>query len=107
RWLRFASVLMPGGVLPRADTELVILRVAHNCRSEYEWRHHERLAAVAGLAPEDNERERSAPEATGWSRRQELLLRAAHELHAERTISDSLWADLRPLYSDRALLALR
>ena len=29
-WLRFAATLMPGGVLPRADSELVILRVAHN-----------------------------------------------------------------------------
>ena len=30
RWLRFASGLMPGGKLPRRDTELLILRVAHN-----------------------------------------------------------------------------
>ena len=29
RWLLFAGALMPGGKLPRADTELVILRVAH------------------------------------------------------------------------------
>ena len=28
-WLRFAGRLMPGGVLPRRETELVILRVAH------------------------------------------------------------------------------
>src|SRR5438270_92593 len=30
-WLRFAGRLMPRGTLPRADTELVILRVAHHC----------------------------------------------------------------------------
>jgi alkylhydroperoxidase family enzyme len=30
RWLRFAGALMPGGTLPRADSELLILRVAHN-----------------------------------------------------------------------------
>ena len=30
RWLRFAGALMPGGRLPRVDTELLILRVAHN-----------------------------------------------------------------------------
>ena len=28
-WLRFAARLMPRGRLPRRDTELVILRVAH------------------------------------------------------------------------------
>src|SRR4051795_5455462 len=61
RWLRFAGALMPGGVLPRADTELVILRVAHNCDSEYEWRHHERLGVAAGLEPEEVERVRQGP----------------------------------------------
>ena len=50
RWLRFAGALMPGGRLPRADTELVILRVAHNCGCEYEWGHHERLGRRAGLS---------------------------------------------------------
>ena len=30
RWLWFAGALMPGGRLPRVETELVILRVAHN-----------------------------------------------------------------------------
>ncbi len=106
RWLRFAGALMPGGVLPRAQTELLILRVAHNCGCEYEWGHHERLGVMAGLDSEDVERVRRGPGAAGWSRRQELLLRAADELHAERTISDSLWAELRPLYSDRELIEL-
>jgi alkylhydroperoxidase family enzyme len=106
RWLRFAGALMPGGVLPRAETELLILRVAHNCGCEYEWRHHERLGAAADLGHKDIERVRKGPDAAGWSQRQELLLRAADELHAERTISDSLWATLRPLYSDRELIEL-
>jgi alkylhydroperoxidase family enzyme len=106
RWLRFAGGLMPGGVLPREDTELVILRAAHNCRSEYEWRHHKRLAGIAGLAPDEIERVREGPGASGWSSRQELLLRAADELHNERTLSDPLWSDLRPLYSDPELIEL-
>jgi alkylhydroperoxidase family enzyme len=106
RWLRFAGALMPGGVLPRAETELLILRVAHNCDCEYEWGHHERLGMAAGLDSEDVQRVRQGPGAAGWSQRQELLLRAADELHAERTISDSLWATLRPLYSDRELIEL-
>ncbi len=29
RWLRFAGALMPGGLLARAESELLILRVAH------------------------------------------------------------------------------
>jgi alkylhydroperoxidase family enzyme len=106
RWLRFAGALMPGGLLPRADTELVILRVAHNCGSDYEWHHHERLARAAGIDREAVERVREGPAAAGWSGRQEALLRAADELHADRTISDPLWAELRPLLSDRELIEL-
>src|SRR5690349_13221718 len=53
RWLLFAGGLMPGGKLPRADTELVILRVAHTCDCAYEWGHHERLGQRAGLSPGD------------------------------------------------------
>jgi alkylhydroperoxidase family enzyme len=105
-WLRFAGRLMPGGTLPRADTELLILRVAHNCGSEYEWRQHERIALTAGLSAEDVARVREGPAAEGFSERQKLLLRAADELHAERNISDELWSELRPLLSDRKLIEL-
>ena len=93
-WLRFAGALMPGGKLPRADTELVILRVAHNTGCEYEWRHHDRLGRAAGLSAAAIARVRSGPEAPEWTLRQKLLLEAADELHQERTISDALWAQL-------------
>jgi AhpD family alkylhydroperoxidase len=106
RWLRFAGALMPGGRLPRAETELVILRVAHNSHCDYEWRHHEVLGALAGLSADEIERVREGPGAAGWSHRQQLLVRAADELHAQRTLPDALWAELRPLYSDAELIEL-
>ena len=105
RWLRFAGTLMPGGILPRDDSELLILRVAHNCGSDYEWSHHERLGADAGLTTEEIERVRSGPDAPGWSERRAVLLRAADELHERRTISDPVWASLRELgLSDAELI---
>jgi len=109
-WLPFAGALMPRGKLPRADSELVILRVAHNCGSEYEWRHHERIGLTTGLTEVQvraiaEEDPRSAG-AVGFSERQLVLLRAADELHERRELSDELWAELRPLLSDAQLIEL-
>jgi alkylhydroperoxidase family enzyme len=105
-WLWFAGMLMPRGRLPRQDTELLILRVAHNCRCEYEWRHHERIAQTVGLGPADVARVRERPGADGFSERQSLLLAAADELHALRDISDQLWDRLRRYLSDVELIEL-
>jgi NAD(P)-dependent dehydrogenase (short-subunit alcohol dehydrogenase family)/alkylhydroperoxidase family enzyme len=105
-WLRFAAKLMPRGTLPRADTELVILRVAHNTAAEYEWRHHERIAQSAGLSAAEVARVRLGPDADGWSERQAALLRAADELHERREISDQLWAQLAGELSDVELIEL-
>jgi AhpD family alkylhydroperoxidase len=105
-WLRFAGRLMPGGVLPRADAELLILRVAHNTDCEYELTHHQRLALTAGLSANEVLRVREGPEAPHWSERQRLLLRAADELHADGVVSASVWSGLRPLLSDAQLIEL-
>lgn len=95
-WLRFGAALMPGGVLPRADSELLILRVAHNCGSEYEWAHHERIAQAVGLSAGQIAAVRRGiiTDEESWTPRQELLLRAADELHKRRQISDELWSRL-------------
>ena len=105
KWLRFAGALMPGGRLPRDESELVILRVAHNTGCEYEWRHHERLGAQAGLSPGEIERVRLGPDA-GWTERRAALLRAADELLSATRISDETWNRLRPIYSDEDLIEL-
>lgn len=106
RWLRFAGGLMPGGKLPRRDTELLILRVAHNCDCDYERGHHEQIAPRAGVLHEEIERTTDGPDAPGWSSRDAALLRAADELHAERTISDETWATLRGELSELQLIEL-
>ena len=106
RWLWFAGGLMPGGSLPRKESELVILRVAHNTGCDYEWRHHERLGRAAGLSGDEVARVREGAAATGWSERQTLLLRAADELHGERNLSDELWGGLRPHLTDTELIEL-
>src|SRR5689334_447861 len=106
RWLWFAGALMPGGKLPRPDTELIILRVAHNTGSEYEWSQHERIGARAGLSEEEISRVRTGPKAPGWSERQGLLLRAADEMHGKGQIGDELWARLASHFDEVRLIEL-
>jgi AhpD family alkylhydroperoxidase len=106
RWLRFAAALMPRGRLPRIDTELVILRVAHNTDCAYEWTHHERLGQLTGLSSAEVQRVRQGPDAGGWTPRQSLLLRAADALHGDRDIPDALWSSLRAELSDTDLIEL-
>jgi alkylhydroperoxidase family enzyme len=104
RWLWFAGALMPGGKLPREETELVILRVAHNTGSEYEWSQHERIGARAGLSDVEISRVRIGPDAPGWSERQGLLLRAADEMHDGRQIGKDLWARLAAHFDEVRLI---
>lgn len=104
RWLWFAGGLMPGGRLPRRDTELVIIRVAHNSGCDYERRHHEQLGRRAGLTAEQVASIGEGPQAPGWTPRQALLLRAADQLHAAGTIDDELWEALAAELADERVL---
>jgi AhpD family alkylhydroperoxidase len=106
RWLAFAGALMPGGRLPRIDSELLILRTAHTAGCTYEWSHHTRLGAAAGLTSQQVDAVRLGPSADGWSARQRLLLRAADELLAQRGLSDETWAQLREVLRDAELIEL-
>jgi AhpD family alkylhydroperoxidase len=106
RWLVFAGALMPGGRLPRADTEMLILRVAHLAGCEYEWSHHARLGAKAGLTAEEIANLRRKVDAGAWPARKAALLRAADELHAHRRIGDAAWAALAAHLDEREIIEL-
>lgn len=93
-WLRFASKLMPFGTLDRCDAELVILRVAWNCRCRYEWGQHVAIGLRAGVLPEEIARLSQGPVAAGWSPVQLALLQATDELYAQHQVSDPTWQRL-------------
>lgn len=105
-WLLFAGRLMPGGSLPRTETELVILRVAHLNRCRYEWDQHVRIGARAGLTGEQIDRVTEGPSASGWSERQAAILQATDELHDQRLIGDATWARLSEYLSHTELIEL-
>ena len=50
RWLPFGGKLL-NGKLPARDRELLILRTGWNCRAEYEWAQHARIALAVRRDP--------------------------------------------------------
>ncbi len=105
-WLLFASQMMPGGTLPRDETELVILRVAHLRRCDYELAHHARMARRAGLDEDALARVERGPEAPGWTARQRAMLSFVDELVGSRSVGDATWAAAAEHLSDAKLIEL-
>jgi len=104
-FLELATALAQRGVLSRRESELIALRTAWRAQSHFEWGHHVLYARAAGIR--DGEIARVAePAGTGLSAREQLLLRAADQLHATQRIDDPTWAALRTELSDAQLVEL-
>jgi alkylhydroperoxidase family enzyme len=103
RWLPFGGKLL-GGRVPARDRELLILRTAWRCGSDYEWAQHTRIAAAAGLTPDEIERVKLGAGDAGWAPGDALLLRAVDELHDESCLGDATWAALADRYDERQLI---
>jgi AhpD family alkylhydroperoxidase len=96
-WLIYGARLLRGR-LPRIDTELVILRVAHLRKCEYELQHHRRIARQAGLDAQTQATIFAwpqAPDGNGPRRvltaRQQALLHATDELIKDRSVTAETW----------------
>jgi AhpD family alkylhydroperoxidase len=105
-WLLFAGALMPGGRLPRRETELVILRVATLSGSAYELTQHRRLGRRAGLSRDEIDAVALGPAHPCWPPRDRLLLRVADALHSDGDVSHPLWAELSAELDEREAIEL-
>ena len=105
RWLPFGGKLLSGRI-PARDRELVILRTAWLCRSNYEWGQHVLIARSVGLPDEEILRVQGGADADGWSGFDRMLLRATDELHTDACISDETWAALDEHYDEQQLIEL-
>ncbi|MGB3440510.1 MAG: carboxymuconolactone decarboxylase family protein [Actinophytocola sp.] len=98
RWLIFASALMPGGRLPRRDTELVILRVATLRASAYELAQHVAIGRSAGLSRDEIDRVQDLD--GEWHGRDRVLVAATDALVRDRDLDDDGWRTLRTELSE-------
>lgn len=105
-FLGFATAVAQQGALSRRDSELLALRAAWNCRSDFEWGHHVVYARVAGLTDAEIARIAEGPDAKGWSEADRDLLRVADQLHARQQIDDVLWKRLEARFDASQLVEL-
>ncbi len=105
-FLGWAAALALNGVLSHRDHELLALRAAWNCRSEFEWTEHVEYAREAGLTDEEISLVSGTIDAGDWNAAERALLRAADELHVEHDVGDATWAALAEHYDAPALVEI-
>lgn len=104
-WLFFASRLMPFGRLPSTLREKIILRVAWNCRSRYEWAQHLEMAQKVGVNDfEILESTRPLSEQTDTYLR--ALYGACDSLCAKEPIDEKAWEELAKRHSKQELVEI-
>lgn len=103
--LKFSSALA-SGVLPRRASEILALRAAWNCRSDFEWGHHTRYGLDVGLSQQEIDRLAGGAPDVGWNAEDSALVRAADELHTDQDLSDETWKALARTWSEPQLVEI-
>ncbi|MGH0032428.1 MAG: carboxymuconolactone decarboxylase family protein [Myxococcota bacterium] len=99
-FLPFAASLTLRGRLPRRDAEILSLRAAWNCGSDFEWGHHRLYALAAGLGEAEVADVAKPADAGAWAPNERALLDAADELHRDRSLGDTTWKALAAHYDE-------
>jgi 4-carboxymuconolactone decarboxylase len=105
-FLGWAAALALNGVLPHRDHELLALRAASNCGSEFEWVEHADYARAAGLTEAEIAAVREPVGAGPWTAVERALLGAADELHRGHDVTDATWTALAAHYDPPALVEI-
>jgi alkylhydroperoxidase family enzyme len=105
-FLGFATAIAQQGALSRRDSELLALRAAWNCQSDFEWGHHVKYAQVAGLSDAEIAGIAEGPGAPAWGEADRDLLLVADQLHARQQIDDALWKRLAARFDATQLVEL-
>ncbi len=96
--------LLMGNTLNTRQLEIIILRVAINAKSEYEWHNHVGYGLNAGLSLDEIAAIRDYPAAWDWAEEDEMFIKATDELMANHNISDATWAILSKYLDTKQLM---
>jgi 4-carboxymuconolactone decarboxylase len=102
-FLTFNTHLLTQSTLPPRLRELAVLRVARRRGCAYEWSHHVRMAAQAGLSGAEIE---AAADGKAEGRLDAAVLRAVDELDDDSSVSGPTWATLGEHLTEQQLMDL-
>ncbi len=102
--LAFGHINNESSTLPPRHRELLILRIAWLCQSEYEWAAHGAVARSIGFTNDELVRITIGPDASEWTRFETDLLRAVDELHSDAFVTDATWQALSTQYNTQQLM---
>jgi len=108
RFLSGSVAYRPDSRLSLRQREVLLHRVTANCNCPYEWGmrvHFFREEAGFSDAQVQATVHGTAGDAV-WSAEDRLLLRLADALHDDCTIDDALWAELRSVFAEEAILEM-
>ena len=105
-FLVFVSHVAGRNTLPERDREMLVLRIAWLCQSEYEWSRHVVSGGSVGVTDRDIQHIMNGPSASGLSDHDRLLLQASDELHGDAHISDVTWNALSSIYTTEQMMDL-
>ncbi|MEM7728233.1 MAG: carboxymuconolactone decarboxylase family protein [Pseudomonadota bacterium] len=105
-WMVFAEKVLSENSLSDRDREIVILRVAWNARSDYEWGMHAFVSRRIGMSEADIAAATRDPDAGHWTAKEAALAKTVDEIMSGWRVSDPTWAVLADHYDHKTLVDL-
>lgn len=103
----FGGHLLLRSSLPKRIYELVTLRIAHLCKSHYEWAKHEVGGRRAGLSDAEIEGIRQGADAPVWTDPLDrALIEVTDQLKHDTDIDDEHWAILTANFDQKQIMDL-
>lgn len=100
------AVRLFNGVVPVRDREIIVLRTAIVCQSDYEWGQHRVVAEHLDVLTVQEIAKTTDPHWDGWNAHERALLNAVDELNADARLQDATWDTLAATYGDGELVEI-
>jgi alkylhydroperoxidase family enzyme len=104
--IEFVTRRAQASVLAPRDRELVILRTAWLCHSDYAWGEHVNFAKKAGVSADEIEWLTQGSAAPKWNERDRALNRLVEELHETSFVSDETWSVIAANFTDKQIIEI-